>query len=230
MRISNTAERLKDYMSTHHVRQVDILEMVKPYCKEFGIKMNKSDLSQYVSGKTEPGQDKLVILAKALKVSEPWLMGYDVPPEREDKTEPKSIPDPIENAAIPVHRIPVLGRISAGLPLYAEEHIIDYIYTTLNGGNEYFGLLVVGDSMNAARIYEDDIIVVRKQEQVEDGEIAVVMVGDEDATVKRFHRNGRKVMLSPQSFNPEHQVQVYDLKETSIRIVGKVVQVVYKME
>lgn len=161
-------------------------------------------------------------LSKALCTTPSYLMGWE--------KKPSDIPDPIENAAIPVHRIPVLGRIRAGLPMYAEENIVDYIYTTLNGGNEYFGLLVVGDSMNAARIYEDDIIVVRKQEQVEDGEIAVVMVGDEDATVKRFHRNGRKVMLSPQSFNPEHQVQVYDLKETSIRIVGKVVQVVYKME
>ena len=84
--------------------------------------------------------------------------------------------------------------------------------------------------MNAARICEGDIIIVRQQEQVEDGEIAVVMVGDEDATVKRFHRNGRKVMLSPQSFNPAHKVQVYDLKETNIRIVGKVVQVVFRME
>lgn len=176
-----------------------------------------STVSDWCNGKKYPRVDKMQKLADYFGVL------------KSDLTE-EHTPDPIEKAALPVHRIPVLGRISAGLPLYAEEHIIDYIYTTLNGGNEYFGLLVVGDSMNAARIYEDDIIVVRKQEQVEDGEIAVVMVGDEDATVKRFHRNGRKVMLSPQSFNPEHQVQVYDLKETSIRIVGKVVQVVYKME
>ena len=124
----------------------------------------------------------------------------------------------------------MLGRISAGLPLYAEENIEEYIYTELNGGNEYFGLRVEGDSMNAARICENDIIIVRQQEQVEDGEIAVVMVGDQNATVKRFHREGRNVFLTPQSYNPVHKVQVYDLKETNIRIVGKVVQVVYRME
>ena len=228
MKISTTSERLKEYMHIHRLRQVDIIEMVKPFCADLDVKFNKSDLSQYVSGKTEPGQDKLVILSKALKVSEPWLMGYDVPPEREDKPQPTPELTPVEYN--PTHRIPVLGRISAGLPLYAEENIEEYIYTELNGGNEYFGLRVEGDSMNAARICENDIIIVRQQEQVEDGEIAVVMVGDQDATVKRFHREGRNVFLTPQSYNPVHKVQVYDLKETNIRIVGKVVQVVYRME
>lgn len=230
MKVTTTSERLKDYMRTHHMRQVDIIEMVKPFCDEFGVKFNKSDLSQYVSGKTEPGQDKLVILAKALKVSEPWLMGYDVPPEPHKEPKNQSSPQLIPVEYNPTHKIPVLGRISAGLPLYAEEHIEEYIYTELNGGNDYFGLRVVGDSMNAARICEGDIIIVRQQEQVEDGEIAVVMVGNEDATVKRFHREGRNVFLSPQSYNPAHKVQVYDMKETNIRIIGKVVQVVFKME
>lgn len=77
MKKSTTASRLKEYMSAHNLRQVDILTMVEPFCKETGIKMNKSDLSQYVSGKTEPGQDKLYVLARALGVSEIWLMGYD---------------------------------------------------------------------------------------------------------------------------------------------------------
>ncbi len=58
----------------------------------------------------------------------------------------------------------------------------------------------------------------------------MVMVGDDDATVKRFHREGGNVFLSPQSFNPANKVQVYDLHDTSIRVIGKVVQVVYRME
>lgn len=231
MKKTTTSERLKEYMRIHRLRQVDIIEMVKPFCDELGVKFNKSDLSQYVSGKTEPGQDKLVILSKALKVSEPWLMGYEVSPEpsKEPTKEPKNQrrPELVPVEYNPTHKIPVLGRISAGMPLYAEEHIEGYVYTELNGGNEYFGLRVVGDSMNAARICEGDIIIVRQQEQVEDGEIAVVMAGDEDATVKRFHREGRNVFLSPQSFNPANKVQVYDLKETNIRIIGKVVRVMY---
>lgn len=129
----------------------------------------------------------------------------------------------------PTHQIPILGRISAGLPLYAEEHVEGYTYTELNGGNDYFALRVKGDSMNAARIYENDLIIVRQQSVVDDGEIAVVMVGDNEATVKRFYQKGSIVTLVPQSTNPIHQIQVYDLRETHIRILGKVVRVQYDL-
>jgi len=57
---------------------VSIINRAKPFCSEYGVKLSKSDLSQYVSGKVEPGQNKLYILARALNVSEAWLMGYEV--------------------------------------------------------------------------------------------------------------------------------------------------------
>ncbi len=82
MKKHGTAQRLKQIMDTHNLRQVDILRAAEPYCKQYGVKLTKSDLSQYVSGKVEPGQDKLTILGLALDVSEAWLMGYDVPMER----------------------------------------------------------------------------------------------------------------------------------------------------
>ena len=78
----NTAARLKNIMSARNLRQVDILEMAKPYCEKYKVKMNKSDISQYCSGKVEPHQEKLFVLGKALNVSEAWLMGFDVPMER----------------------------------------------------------------------------------------------------------------------------------------------------
>lgn len=77
MKSSNTSKRLKEFMEKNNLRQVDLLRLAKPYCQLYGVKLNKSDLSQYVSGKVEPGQDKLFILAKALNVSEAWLMGFD---------------------------------------------------------------------------------------------------------------------------------------------------------
>lgn len=123
-----------------------------------------------------------------------------------------------------MHRIPILGRISAGLPLYAEEHIEGYTYTELNGGAEYFALRVTGDSMTAARIHDGDTLIVRCQDVVENGEIAVVIVGDDEATVKRFYQNGTSVTLMPQSTNPVHQPQIYDTRETNIRVVGLVVK------
>ena len=81
---TTTAERLNQIMSERKLKQVDILEMCKPFCNKFGVKLNKNDLSQYVSGKVMPKQDKLSILALALDVNEVWLMGYDLPPERNE--------------------------------------------------------------------------------------------------------------------------------------------------
>ena len=83
MKNFTTAQRLEQVMKSRNMRQVDILNAAEPYCKTYGIKLGKNDMSQYVSGKVEPGQDKLTILGLALNVSEAWLMGYDVPAERE---------------------------------------------------------------------------------------------------------------------------------------------------
>lgn len=83
MKSSNTASRLKEIMETKGLRQVDILTAAKPFCEKYGIKLGRNDLSQYVSGKVEPGSDKLTILGLALDVSETWLMGYDVDPARD---------------------------------------------------------------------------------------------------------------------------------------------------
>ena len=71
-------------MRERDLSQVDILRLCEPICKRFNLKLTKSDLSQYVSGKVAPGQWKLSILGQALNVSEGWLMGLDVPMERKE--------------------------------------------------------------------------------------------------------------------------------------------------
>lgn len=193
---------------------------MKEVAKAVGV--SEATISRWESGNiANMGRSKISALSKILDLSPAEIMGID-DTTQEDPQKKKEIFE-----YNPTHKIPILGRISAGLPLFADEHVEGYIYTELNGGNEYFGLRVKGDSMTAARICEGDIIIVRKQETVEDGEIAVVMVGDDDATVKRFHKNGSTVMLTPQSYNPEHKTQVYNLWETNIRIVGKVIRVQY---
>ncbi len=80
---TTTGERLKEYMRLNNCRQVDILTKCEPYCKKYNEKLGKSILSQYISGYYEPKQQKITILAEALDVSEAWLMGYDVPMERD---------------------------------------------------------------------------------------------------------------------------------------------------
>lgn len=155
-------------------------------------------------------------IAKHLNVTVSWLMGED-----SQEITASSIGTPYNPI---IHKIPILGRIAAGLPLYADEHIEGYTYTEHNGGAEYFALRVKGDSMNAALINDGSLIIVRRQPEVENGQIAVVRVEKDDATVKRFRQDGDTVQLIPQSYNPAHQTQIYDLKNTNIEIIGKVVE------
>ena len=89
MKKENTSLRLRRIMAERNLKQVDILRLSEPYCEEYGVKLGRNDLSQYVSGKVEPGQFKLTVLAKALGVSETWLMGYDEP-HKEDNVATKT--------------------------------------------------------------------------------------------------------------------------------------------
>ena len=82
MKISTTAQRLRALMEERGMRQVDVLRAAQPYCAQLGIKLGRNDLSQYLSGKVEPGQFKLTALALTFDVNETWLMGLDVPRER----------------------------------------------------------------------------------------------------------------------------------------------------
>lgn len=84
-----TSVRLKRIMEERNLKQVDILRLAEPFCKKYKVKLNKSDLSQFVSGKVVPGQWKLTVLGLALNVSEVWLMGLDVPMERDTDTDSK---------------------------------------------------------------------------------------------------------------------------------------------
>lgn len=93
MYIETTSSRLKQILKDRNLRQVDLLNLVKPLCEKYNVKMNKSDISQYVSGLVKPGQEKLFILGKALNVDEAWLMGCDVPMERNIQKETKSSND-----------------------------------------------------------------------------------------------------------------------------------------
>lgn len=130
----------------------------------------------------------------------------------------------------PTRVIPILGTISAGLPLYADEHIEGYMTTDIVGNGEYFALRVKGDSMNAAQICDGNVIIVRKQDVVENNDIAVILVNGDEATVKRWYKDGNTVQLIPQSFNPENQIQIYDTRKVKIKILGKVVKNVVEFE
>src|SRR3712207_3497127 len=81
-RTYSTKDRLKQLMKERNLKQIDIINMSKPFQEKFDIKLSKSNMSEYVNGKSSPDQAKIHLLANTLDVSEPWLMGYDVPRER----------------------------------------------------------------------------------------------------------------------------------------------------
>ena len=106
MKVATTSQRLNQIISVRNIRQIDIIESAKPFSEKYGVKLNKNDLSQYVNGKTEPGQEKLTILGLALNVNEAWLMGYDVPMERDSQqTEQKTEPAPESSETDPVEEV-----------------------------------------------------------------------------------------------------------------------------
>lgn len=193
------AENLKYYIELNNKDRNQL-------CKDLNIKY--STLSEWINANKYPRIDKIELLANYFGIQKSNLIE-------------KHIGSPYNPV---MHKIPILGYISAGLPLYADEHIEDYTYTDLNGGAEYFALRVKGDSMNAVNIPEGSILIIRRQSTVENGEIAVVRVNEDDATVKRFKQEENIVTLIPQSYNPKHEVQIYDLKKDKIDIVGKVME------
>ena len=179
------------------------------------VKTTKQNIYKYETGIiTNIPSDKVELLSRVLGVSPAYLMGW------EERTLESIGAVPYN----PTHKIPILGRISAGLPLYADEHIEGYIYTELNHGGEYFALRVQGDSMNNRKIDDGDIVIIKRQPEVENGEIAVVLVDGDDATIKQFFQEGATVMLVPHSSNPEHTTQIYNCKHTPIKILGRLMR------
>ena len=122
-----------------------------------------------------------------------------------------------------VHRLPLLGRIAAGAPLLATEHVEESfaIDQQLCRGGDFF-LTVQGDSMVEAHICDGDLILVHTQDSAEDGEIVAVLLDDE-ATVKRFFRDGHCIRLEPA--NGSMRPVVVDPADVQVRILGKVIGV-----
>lgn len=125
MERSSTSERLKQLMSERNLRQVDILEKSKPFQKQLGVKMGRSALSQYVTGKSKPDDKKLYLLSKTLDVSEAWLMGYDV--------DIKRVPD--EERGTTQNESPEILTIYNQLEDPNKEKVLDYATVLLNEQN-----------------------------------------------------------------------------------------------
>ena len=171
-------------MKERNLKQIDIVRLAEPYCKENNTRLGRNDISQYVAGKSEPGKHKLYILGKALNVSEAWLMGYDVPMQAESPAPSNTYPlDDIKFV-----NVPVIGSVAAGTVCLADNEIIWYEptdYDDVKDGQEYRYLTVKGDSMYP-KFEEGDLVLVRCQSSVDSGSYAVVLIDDEEGVIKKI--------------------------------------------
>lgn len=194
------SKNLQKYMYENNIDRKEI-------CKALSFKY--STFAEWFNGTAYPRIDKIEKLASFFGIQKSDLI--------EDKS---NIPNTIQPKPVPV-----LGKISAGLPLYAEEQLEGYMYapeSILKDGNEYFYLKVSGDSMNT-KFNDSDLVLVQKQDTLENGEIGAIRVNGFDATVKRFKKQGDLIILEPMSTNPAHTVQIYNPKDIDIKIIGKVI-------
>ncbi|MGN1271459.1 MAG: LexA family protein [Clostridia bacterium] len=209
----NFSTRLQKAMHLRNIKASELSEKAN---------IPKSAISQYLSGLYEAKQKTIFKLANVLNVSEAWLMGLNVPMEKESiEIENKNNSLTIDMAV----KIPIVGRISAGLPILAVENIEGYEFapaSKIKKGFDYFYLRVQGDSMNL-KFSDGDIVLVQKQDTLENDEIGVILVNGDDATVKKYKSENGLVILEPMSSNPEHAVQIYNPQKISIRIIGKVI-------
>lgn len=206
--MATIAERLRKGMELRNLKQVDVIERT-------GI--NKGALSSYLSGKYEPKQNNIHLLAKALNVNEAWLMGHEVSMER----APFSTDSRKKGVTINV-----LGRVAAGIPIEAIEDIVDTeeITEELAQTGNFFGLRIRGNSMEP-RMCEGDIVIVRQQDDAESGDVVIATVNGTDAMCKRLrkYRDGIEFI----SNNPSYDPMFYSNEEIAskpVRIIGKVVE------
>lgn len=173
-KVATFARRLREGLDVRGMTQAEL-------AKRSGI--SKSSISRYIKGDWEGKQSAVYELAKALGVTEAWLMGYDVPMESD--TAP-AIPPGFEPLPKMVKR-PLVGNIACGEPITAEENIEDYVDVPENVQCD-FCLRCKGDSMIDAGIHDGDVVYIHIAPQVENGQIAAVRI-DGEATLKRFFWN-----------------------------------------
>ncbi len=184
----------------------------------------RSAINKIESGNRDINQSQIVDFAKALGVTPAYLMGWEDGQELVSKYN-KQIANKVADEYYKVVKLPVYSSIACGEPCMVAENIASYEVTPkswLNGG-EYFYLIAKGDSMIGARIHEGDLLLIRKQPTVEEGEIAAVVIEDECTLKRVYHHNGTLVL---QAENPKYAPII--IKKGNVRIIGKLNKVIIK--
>ena len=205
--------QIKKYRSLKKMTQAEV-------AKKIGV--TPSALAMYERGEREPGIDTLKKIAQVLSVDINALVGeknkYEV---LENSEKSKGV------------RIPVLGKVAAGIPIEAISDIIDYEEidaAMLNDDSEYFALQIKGDSMEP-RIKDGDVVIVRRQPNIDSGQIGIVCINGCDATCKKIRVEPSGIVLIP--FNNLYEPVYYsnkDIENIPITILGRVIELRAKFD
>ena len=180
----------------------------KELAQKLGISL--SAISMYERGKREPDFETLEAIADYFNVNMNFLLGKE----------------PISSGRVSAVRVPVLGKVAAGIPITAVENIIDYeeIPSSMAETGEYVALQIKGSSMEP-RMFEGAVVIVKVQPTVDSGEVAVVIINGNEATVKKVQLRSDGIVLQP--FNSAYDPMFYtneDIESVPVRIFGKVVE------
>lgn len=191
-------------------RQAEIFDFIKKYSARYGYPPTVRDI-----GKAVGLASSSTVHAHLSNLERIGLL-------RRDPTKPRAI-ELLDRAASGVRNLvrpglPLVGQVAAGQPVLAEENIEDYVQTPSFAGGDQGGYLlrVRGDSMKNVGILDGDLVVVRQQDEADDGEIVVALVGEE-ATVKRFYREADHVRLQPEN------EAMQPIRSRDVRVLGRVV-------
>lgn len=191
------------------------------FCKEAGV--NASTISTWKKKNSKARPELAEIVCDYFGVSLDYLMTGQETSEK------------LPEGAIPVDasmfvKIPIIGSIRCGEPMFAECNIEGYEYTyieTLRGGGDFFYLRAKGDSMINAGINEGDLLLIRKQSDVNSGDIAIVNINGDEETLKRVIKKDKAIILQPE--NPAYETKIFIGKELEhIHIQGRLMNVVKK--
>lgn len=174
------------------------------------IGVHESSINKYEKGLVDIPLSKISELARVLKVTEAYLMGW----EEKSEQPPQGL------------QIPVLGTVAAGIPISAVEDILDYeeVPQSWESQGEFFGLRIKGDSMEP-RMESGDVVIVKQQSDANSGDTVIVLVNGDDATCKRLQKTDNGIMLV--STNPKYPPMFYsneDIRTKPVVILGKVVE------
>lgn len=180
--------------------------------------MSKADINNKELAKIV-GVDESTVGKWLLEKSTPRMGAIELMAEYFGVQKSDILERPTEKKIFHSKPIPLIGQIAAGVPILAEENIDDYFYIDKSIKAD-FCLRIKGDSMIDEGIYEDDIVFIKSQPCIENGEIGAVIIGDE-ATLKRVYKGDDNVILQPANRN--YKAKTFSGKD--IRIAGKLVAV-----